>query len=929
MRAVADNPDLAASSGINIERIQMTSAFLAAGISGMGGAIFGMTFRFSPETPFTLLLPSFAVIVLGTIGSIPGALIGSILIGFVRSFSHPIMTGVGQSLPGSRSNYSALPEIMPFVFLVAVLLIMPEGIGNVYDKWKVNRLRKRAEKRAKNIDIPSKKIGLILAIFFGWLGLHNFQQRKSARGESMMIITSVAYLFSKFTEFVSNNSFAKGTCNDKCLQLEKESNLDMLDRNNDGVINILDAPFTLDDVPTPPSDLAPYLHPEWSTNALESMNQSWLTLINFEIDFIQALVYLGDIVWPVIPIVVWLIALSEGYSMFYGNDKNQVNLIFQQYLNRISQKYTKLKSSISSHYSIKGPIKIIRKIIYGISQIPLLYSQYIKQFDKNMLWILFPLVLVSSSFILKASGFILLFSLIVMYSITRMSDRSIIEEYHFRTPYGKESPFGSTMLFCSLMIIILLLIIWLPVSDGPNQSNFTKTSQVSQILALISIYALWSFTLNLHTGITGMTNFGIVFFAAIGTVTVGLLTAPSHLGGYDWSVLTAVVASIILAASIGWILAYPTARLRMDYFAIVTISLGEILRVLLKSEPLLRAGTAGSSIGISGYKKPLETWWFCGKNPPINEFTGNISSPLQCRDVVGIGSFAEKLGRSDIPKLDGTGEIIVGEFVYEAAAYSMNLGQPAPYILVLAGIGIFSTAFVWILLSILLKSPWGRILRAIREDEDVAQHHGHDVLTHKAASLALGAAIAALGGVIWAWHLNGFQDSILSPAKTTFLVWAMFIIGGSGNNKGMIFGASLIWITDVIFRKLQAAQGSTSQPLWETAESIDNLFQWLVIDSFEIVKIFIFILIFGWISHRQYLIDIGISGATIFLFTGYIMVQRTIDEVYSGGQVKVTMAYVQLILVGCVLLFSLKNNPKGVLPEVPNRPHRPSKGGVK
>ena len=87
MRAVADNPDLAASSGINVERIQLTSAFLSAGISGMGGAIFAMTLRFTPETAFTLLLPSFAVIVLGTIGSIPGAIVGSLIVGFVRALS--------------------------------------------------------------------------------------------------------------------------------------------------------------------------------------------------------------------------------------------------------------------------------------------------------------------------------------------------------------------------------------------------------------------------------------------------------------------------------------------------------------------------------------------------------------------------------------------------------------------------------------------------------------------------------------------------------------------------------------------------------------------------------------------------------------------------------------------------------------------------
>ena len=77
-------------------------------------------------------------------------------------------------------------------------------------------------------------------------------------------------------------------------------------------------------------------------------------------------------------------------------------------------------------------------------------------------------------------------------------------------------------------------------------------------------------------------------------------------------------------------------------------------------------------------------------------------------------------------------------------------------------------------------------MRSIREDEEVAQHHGHDIFTHKARSLALGGAIAALAGAFWAWKLTGFQPSFMSPAKSTFLVWAAFIIGGAGNNKGML-----------------------------------------------------------------------------------------------------------------------------------------------
>ena len=143
----------------------------------MGGAIFAMTVRFAPETAFTLLLPSFAVIVLGTIGSIPGAVVASLLVGFIKALSAPMLIAFGNSL--DRSNYAALEGVMPYIFLVAILLILPEGIGHAYEKWKVDRLRKRAEIQ------PSKQIGGIIAISpLGALGAHNFQQRKNSRGES-------------------------------------------------------------------------------------------------------------------------------------------------------------------------------------------------------------------------------------------------------------------------------------------------------------------------------------------------------------------------------------------------------------------------------------------------------------------------------------------------------------------------------------------------------------------------------------------------------------------------------------------------------------------------------------------------------------------------------------------------------------------------
>ncbi len=865
MRAVADNPDLAASSGINVENVQMTSAFLSAGLSGMGGAIFAMTLRFTPETAFSLLLPSFAVIVLGTIGSIPGAIIGSIIVGFVRALSSPVLIGIGQPL--GRSNYTALDGVMPYIFLIAILMIMPEGIGDAYEKWKVNRLRKRAEQ----VSAPSKKTGAVLAFLpTGMFGLHNLQQRKESRGQSMMIASIGAYVFHRLSSFIGANSFSEGACSQTCQGNEGvSSNLELVTGRTDGTLAITDAPFTEANIDSPPSDVAPYLHESWATEHLQLMNEKWYDLMSGEMMLLDIISTLGDIIWPAVPLLVWLVAIVEGVYLLQGRDDDP--------LRPIISKIEDATSSTGTGFS--GLTISMKQLATHLDSIPKRVGPIIDSLTDNL---------------------------------RRPFSRGEVDRSggdHLAI-YGRESPKGSWMMFGVLMFILLLFLAWLPVAEQDGM-RFIKTLQVSNVLVTLSIFALMAFSLNLHTGVTGMVNFGVIFFVGIGSIVVGILSAPSELHGYDWPVIPATIVAVLVAALAGWMLAYPTARLRMDYFAIVTISLGEIVRVLLAGEPLLRAGSWGSSIGISRYTLPGESWWFCGSDVPNKAPLAGLDAtlgtaddiiqrmePSDCRDAVDLSSPAVSIG--DL----------------------MNLDQAAPYMLLLAVIGILSTIFVWWLLDTILASPWGRILRAIREDEEVAQHHGHDVLTHKAASLALGAAIAGFAGALWAWKLTGFQPNHMMPARSTFLVWAAFIVGGAANNRGMVVGAFIIVLMEFVFNVLVAGQGSSDLPLHTTAGHIDSLFEWLVVDSWGVVMVFLVLALLGWLTGRAGLREVGFAGAVTFTFTGLMMGQRSIDETFSGG-LQADMAYVKVLLIGFLILFSLKFNPKGLLPEVPSRPDRP------
>ncbi len=863
MRAVADNPELAASSGINVDRVHMTSAFLSAGLSGMGGAIFAMAGRFSAETAFTLLLPSFAVIVLGTIGSIPGALVGAVIVGFVRALSSPVLIGIGYPL--GRPSLTTLDGMLPYVFIIAILMIMPQGIGDAYEKWKIERLRKRQAHIQANEDNDSEtnlKIAAALAILpTGILGLHHWWRDEGHRTQNFSIVALAAYFFHRFSDFVGKNSLADGACSEACEANEwTETNLALLTGRDDGTLLVGDSP-----------------HFDTQVSDIDS---SWFDMMRFEIDLVNFIVDLGDVIWPTALVVLWLYSAFEGYRMLSGRNEPIQWPSLQRARDSISSSISPTKLKVRRKWSdlderhkiaVEGASSTASQHLAG------LYSRALEICGRA-----FSPIFGAFSRRLESSS---------------LFGGKLPEERRKAELYGRESPLGSWMLFFVLMTILIMFVVWLPIAES-DDFRFKKTLQVSNVLLTLSVFILMSFSLNVHTGYTGMVNFGVIFFVSVGAISVGILTAPERIHGYDWGILPATIFGVALAGSLGWALAYPTARLRTDYFAIVTISLGEIVKVLLGGEPLLRVGSVNSAVGISAYPLPLEETWFCGSRAigPETPWAG----PDQCRD--------------DIAIVD-TLAVSVGDF--------LGLGQPAPYAFLLMILSLIAVVVVWWLISKLLASPWGRVLKAIREDEEVAQHHGHDVLRHKAASLALGAAIAGLAGAFWAWKLTGFEPPFMSPARSTFLVWAAFVIGGRANNKGMVVGAFIIVLSEFVFNVLAAGQNSSDLPLHTTADRIDNLFEWLVTSQWEAFRIFALIALAGIATRSERLIDIGASGAAIFAFTAIALGERSIEESYFGGEVVTDMIYVRLLLIGCLILFSLKFNPKGLLPEVPVRPSRP------
>ena len=109
-------------------------------------------------------------------------------------------------------------------------------------------------------------------------------------------------------------------------------------------------------------------------------------------------------------------------------------------------------------------------------------------------------------------------------------------------------------------------------------------------------------------------------------------------------------------------------------------------------------------------------------------------------------------------------------------------------------------AFVFWRLEILVRSPWGRVLKSIREDEEIPKALGKNVFSYKLQSLMLGGAIAGIAGAFFAWQLAAIYPDNFQP-QLTFYAWIMVILGGSGNNLGTILGAVMFFAYDALTRE--------------------------------------------------------------------------------------------------------------------------------
>jgi branched-chain amino acid transport system permease protein len=242
---------------------------------------------------------------------------------------------------------------------------------------------------------------------------------------------------------------------------------------------------------------------------------------------------------------------------------------------------------------------------------------------------------------------------------------------------------------------------------------------------LVTTYGVFALGIQLNVGTTGIVNFGQAGFMAVGSYAMGI--AVVRWGVSFW---LALVVGIVVAIAAGLLVGLPSLRLRADYFAISTLAFSEIVRYVADNWD----GLTGGNLGLFGYG---DTW---------------------TETSLRIDDWLARLG-------------IAPRFLL-------------PLLVVNLAVFVVLTALV----ALLVRSPWGRVLNAIREDEDATRALGKNTFAYKLQSLSVAAALAAIAGYMLAINITILSPQNFDPILTAY-GFVIVILGGLGSYLGVMVGS--------------------------------------------------------------------------------------------------------------------------------------------
>ena len=236
------------------------------------------------------------------------------------------------------------------------------------------------------------------------------------------------------------------------------------------------------------------------------------------------------------------------------------------------------------------------------------------------------------------------------------------------------------------------------------------------------------------------------FFPAVEAIEAVDPTKAGFLGGLGLPILLSWVAGGLFAAAVAWVIGKIALGLRTDYLAIATLGISEIIIAVLKNEDWLARGVKN----VSGLPRPVP-------------YEVDLQQALWFQD------WAARLGVSPV----------------ELSSLFVKLCYVGLFVIVLF-------ALLW-LSERALHSPWGRMMRAIRDNELAASAMGKDVTGRHLQVFILGSAVVGVAGAMLTTLDGQFTPASYQPLRFTFIIWVMAIVGGSGNNRGAVLGGFVIW----------------------------------------------------------------------------------------------------------------------------------------
>jgi neutral amino acid transport system permease protein len=252
------------------------------------------------------------------------------------------------------------------------------------------------------------------------------------------------------------------------------------------------------------------------------------------------------------------------------------------------------------------------------------------------------------------------------------------------------------------------------------------------------VFALAALGLNVHYGYTGLLNFGQVGFMLVGGYGLGISVSI-----WGWPLWAGVLVGILAATFLALLLGIPTLRLRADYLAICTIAAAEILRFMFRSGPL-------------------------------TSYTGG---PFGVPSQVGGSGFSQTFYNAN-PIPSGTYGFGILSFTHTRLWITV--------------VGWTIVAFAVLLIWALMRSPWGRVLKSIREDEDAARALGKNVFAYKMQSLVLGGVLGGIAGMVLVMSQQAMAPDQFLP-QLTFFAYTVLLLGGAATVMGPVFGSILFW----------------------------------------------------------------------------------------------------------------------------------------